>query len=65
MEEAKSEFVMFLGIQKYRMRCPRCGRAAPDEFCIVHGDIKAVDLTKNLRVQDMVKQIIKWQGVAY
>ena len=65
MIEAKSKYVIFLGIRKYRMRCPQCGRAAPDEFCIVHGDIKAVDLTEDLKVQDKVKEIIKWQGIAY
>jgi len=44
------------------MRCPKCGRAAPDSFCIVHGDVKAIDLTESKKAQKMTREIIKWKN---
>ena len=41
------ENVKVNGYTKHKWRCPKCGRAAPDDFCIVHGDVIGVDITKN------------------
>lgn len=58
----KSLYVMFKGVKKYRMRCPICGRAAPDNFCIVHLDVKALDLETSKKAQKLTSEIMKSQG---
>ena len=60
--EEQSEYVMFMGVRKHRMRCPMCGRAALYDFCIVHGDVKAIDLTKSKKAQEMTREMIKWKN---
>jgi len=41
------------GYTKYKWRCPKCGRAAPEDFCIVHGDVNAVDITKDAKLRKL------------
>ena len=47
------EKVKINGYSKHKWRCPKCGRAAPEDFCIVHGDVTAVDITKNAKIRKM------------
>jgi hypothetical protein len=49
----KSKKVSFAGKKKHRMRCPICGRAAPEDFCMVHGDVKSLDLTTSAKAQEL------------
>ena len=50
----KQEQVWIGDVLKYQWRCPECGRAAPDDFCMVHGDVKAVDILKDEKIRQMV-----------
>jgi len=62
-EEAnKQEQIWIEGYLKERWRCPMCGRAAPEDFCIVHSDVNAVDILKNERIQVMVLEEAKLHG---
>lgn len=47
------EKVKVNGYLKHKWRCPKCGRAAPEDFCIVHGDVNAVDITKNAKMRKL------------
>jgi len=58
-QKKKSVYVMFKGIKKHRMRCPKCGRAALDGFCIVHSEVKALDLELSKKAQKMVEENIQ------
>ena len=55
----KSVYVMFKGVKKHRMRCPEWGRAAPEDFCIVHGDVKALDLETSKKAQELTKEFLR------
>ena len=55
----KSMYVMFKGVMKHRMRCPECGRAAQDNFCIVHSDVKALDLETSKKAQELTTKFLK------
>lgn len=57
----KSVFVMFKGVRKHRMRCPICGRSAHENFCIVHSDVKALDLETSKKAQKLVTENLKYQ----
>ena len=47
------EKVKVKGYSKHKWRCPKCGRAAPEDFCIVHGDVNAVDITKSVKLRKL------------
>jgi len=49
----KQEQVWIDGVLKHQWRCPKCGRAAPDDFCIVHGDVNAVDILKDEKIRQI------------
>jgi len=49
------EKVKIHGIPKTRYRCPICYRAAPEKFCMVHSDVKAIDL---LAADEPVKESV-------
>lgn len=55
----EKEYIKFIGVRKQRWRCPECGRAAPDDFCVVHGDVEPLDLTESAEAQLMATEIIK------
>lgn len=49
----KQEQVWIEGVLKHQWRCPKCGRAAPDDFCMVHGDVNAVDILKDEKIRQI------------
>jgi len=53
--EKVPEKVRIHGVLKTRYRCPICYRAAPDNLCVVHGDVKAIDL---LAADESVKEAV-------
>ncbi|MFH1741327.1 MAG: hypothetical protein ABIH23_20170 [bacterium] len=57
---SKSEYVTIRGRRKHRMRCPKCGRAAPDDFCMVHGDVKAVDVKRSKKAMRDTLALMDW-----
>ena len=54
----KPKKVIFAGKKKHRLRCPICGRAAPDNFCMVHGDVKSLDLTTSAKAQELTRGLM-------
>ena len=52
-------YVTFKGVKKHRMRCPVCGRAAPDDFCMVHGDVKSIDLETSEKARSLTRGFMK------
>ena len=57
----KSVYVIFKGVKKHRLRCPICGRSAHENFCIVHSDVKALDLETSKKAQKLVAENLKYQ----
>jgi len=54
-EEPVPEKVRIHGILKTRYRCPICYRSAPENFCVVHSDVEAIDL---LAADEPVKEVV-------
>lgn len=60
-QKKKSVYVMFKGVKKHRLRCPICGRSAHEDFCIVHSDVKPIDLETSKKAQKLVTENLKYQ----
>lgn len=57
----EEEIIIFEGKRKHKMRCPKCGRAAPSNFCMVHGDVEALDLETSEKAQQLTRELLKAQ----